>query len=61
MVDNAGNFLNQLLNEVSNSALEGYQNARDAASRRLNQLRLKTEKLKRDMGFSGILEHTIGN
>lgn len=61
MIDNAGNFLNQLLNEVSNSALEGYQNARDAASRRLNQLRLKTEKLKRDMGFSGILEHTIGN
>jgi hypothetical protein len=24
-------------------------------------LRLKTEKLKKDLGFSGILEHTVGN
>jgi len=27
----------------------------------LNELRLKTEKLKKAMGFSGIIEHTVGN
>ena len=61
MVDNPGNFMNDLLNQVTNSALEGYQNARDQAAPRLNELRLKTEKLKKAMGFSGIIEHTVGN
>lgn len=61
MLDNAGNFGNQLLNQITSLALEGYQNGRDMAYKRLNQLRLKTEKLKKDLGFSGIKEHTIGN
>lgn len=61
MLDNAGNFENQLLNEISSLALEGYQNARDVASRKMATLRTKTEKLKKDLGFSGLLEHTVGN
>ncbi len=60
-LDNAGNFGNRLLNQITSLALEGYQNARDEAFRKLNELRQKTEKLKNDTGFSGLLEHTIGN
>jgi hypothetical protein len=43
MMDNAGNFGNQMLNQITSLALEGYQNARDAAYSKLNNLRLKTE------------------
>jgi hypothetical protein len=31
------------------------------AYRRLNELRLKTEELKKNTGFSGFKEHTYGN
>lgn len=61
MLDNPGHFRNSLLNQVTSLALEGYQNARDMASRRLIELRLKTEELKKKTGFSGLLEHTVGN
>lgn len=60
-LDNAGNFGNQLLNQITALALEGYQNSRDLASRKLAEMRANTEKLKKDTGFSGLLEHTIGN
>jgi hypothetical protein len=36
MLDNAGNFGNQLLNQITSLALEGYQNGRDIAYKRLN-------------------------
>lgn len=61
MLDNAGNFGNQMLNQITSLALEGYQNARDAAYRLLNTSRLKTEQLKKDLGYSGLVEHTYGN
>jgi hypothetical protein len=32
-----------MLNQITSLALEGYQNARDAAYSKLNALRLKTE------------------
>ena len=60
-VDNANNFKNQLLNQVTNIVLEGYQNARDTATSELTLLRKDVEQLKHDIGFSGIIEHTIGN
>ena len=61
MIDNPGHFRNMLLNQITNLTLEGYQNARDMASKRLTQLRLKTESLKKSLGFSGFKEHTYGN
>lgn len=61
MMDNAGNFGNQMLNQITALALEGYQNARDAAFGKLNSLRLKTEQLKKDLNYSGFVEHTYGN
>lgn len=60
-VDNAGNFGNQMLNQITSIALEGYQNARDQAYSRLRELRNKTEQLKKDTGYAGLTEHTFGN
>jgi hypothetical protein len=31
------------------------------ASRRLHELRAKVEELKKDTGYAGLMEHTIGN
>lgn len=59
--DNAMNFGNELLNQISALALEGYQNARDLATNKLLVLRNKVEELKKDLGFSGFIEHTYGN
>lgn len=61
MLDNAGNFGNQLLNQITSIALEGYQNARDFAFPKLNTMRQNAEKLKKGMGYSGLTEHTFGN
>lgn len=60
-VDNAGNFGNQMLNQITSIALEGYQNARDQAYGRLRELRNKVEGLKKDSGYAGLVEHTFGN
>ena len=60
-VDNAGNFGLQMLNQISALALEGYQNARDLARPKLRKLRDMVESIKHDEGYSGIVEHTIGN
>ena len=60
-IDNAGNFGNQMLNQITSIALEGYQNARDAAYGKLRELRNKVEALKKDTGYAGLVEHTYGN
>ena len=60
-VDNAGNFGNQMLNQITSIALEGYQNARDVAFGKLRELRDKVEGLKKDTGYAGLVEHTFGN
>lgn len=60
-IDNAGNFGNQMLNQITSIALEGYQNARDMAYGRLRELRNKVEQLKKDTGYAGLVEHTFGN
>lgn len=61
MLDNAGQFAVPILNQISGMVLEGYQNARDQASRRLRELRDQVETLKKNTGYSGLQEHTIGN
>lgn len=61
MMDNPGSFSNQLLNAITELTLEGYQNSRDATSNSFRELRDRVEKLKKNSGFSGVLEHTIGN
>jgi hypothetical protein len=60
-MDNAGNFGNRLLNQVTSLALDGVQTARETAYAKLRTLRDKTEKLKASQGYSGIIEYTIGN
>ena len=59
--ENANNFGNRLLNQVSSIALEGVQNAREIGFPKIRTLRDKVEDLKRDAGYSGLLEHTVGN
>lgn len=43
MIDNPGNFGNRLLNQVTQLALDGYQNTRDMSIKRLNALSEKYE------------------
>mgnify|MGYP003456703608 CR=1 FL=1 len=50
-----------MLNKITSIALEGYQNARDQAFGRLRELRNKVEQLKKDSGYAGLVEHTVGN
>ena len=60
-LDNAGNFTQDILNQLTSLVLEGYQNARDTGFRKLNELRQKTEALKKAVGYSKALEYTVGN
>lgn len=60
-IDNAGNFKNRLLNQVTSIALEGYQNARDTIYSRIRHLTTAVEELKRQEGYSSLKEHTFGN
>ncbi|MBR2248666.1 MAG: hypothetical protein IJ880_16920 [Bacilli bacterium] len=60
-IDNANNFGNRLLNQVTQIALEGVQNAREAGFARIRTLRDKTEELKRHSGYNPFVEHTYGN
>lgn len=59
--DNAGNFGNQMLNQITSLALEGYQNARDTASPRIMDLARRVEELKKDQGYTALKEYTVGN
>lgn len=61
MIDNAGNFGNRLLNQITELALEGYQNTRDLIYSRLRALTMEVENLKKQEGYSGIKEYTYGN
>ena len=61
MLDNAGNFGNELLNKITAITLEGYQNGRDSAYPKLVELRKRTEELKKHVGYNRFIEHTIGN
>ena len=61
MLDNPGNFGNQLLNQVTALALDGYQNTRDMSIRRLNELSDKVRALKRAEDYNMAKEYTIGN
>ena len=60
-IDNAGNFSNRLLNQITSLALDGVQSAREIGFARIRTLRDKTEQLKKDSGYSGFVEYTIGN
>lgn len=60
-IDNAGNFKNRLLNQVTSIALEGYQNARDTIYSRVRKLTAAVEELKRQEGYNVVKEHTFGN
>lgn len=60
-IDNAGNFSNKLLNQITSLVLDGVQSAREIGFSRIRTLRDKTEQLKKDTGYSGFIEHTIGN
>ena len=60
-IDNAGNFKNRLLNQVTSIALEGYQNARDTIYSRIRHLTTAVEELKRQEGYGTLKEHTFGN
>lgn len=60
-LDNAGNFANKLLNQVTGLALEGYQNTRDLIYSKLRELTTNVELLKKQEGYAGIKEYTIGN
>ena len=60
-LDNAGNFGNKLLNQVTSLALEGYQNTRDLIYSRLRKLTMSVEKLKQNEGYNSLKEYTFGN
>ena len=60
-IDNAGNFSNRLLNQITSLALDGVQSAREIGFARIRTLRDKTEQLKKDSNYSGFVEYTIGN
>lgn len=61
MLDNAHNYVNKLLNDIANIALEGYQNTREQSLSKLQDIRRMVEEIKKDTGFSGVKEHIWGN
>lgn len=61
MLDNAHNYVNKLLNDIANMALEGYQNTREQSLSKLQDIRRMVEEIKKDTGFSGVKEHIWGN
>lgn len=61
MIDNPGNFGNRLLNQVTQLALDGYQNTRDMSIKRLNALSEKVRELKRGENYGVISEYGFGN
>lgn len=61
MMDNANNFVNRILNEVANISLEGYQNTREQSLAKMQKARNMVEEIKKEIGFSGLKEYTVGN
>jgi hypothetical protein len=61
MIDNANNFSNKIVNQISQLALDGVQNAREIGTAKIRTLRDKVEQLKKDSGYNSFIEHTVGN
>ena len=61
MIDNANNFSNKIVNQISQLALDGVQNAREIGTIKIRTLRDKVEQLKKDVGYNSFMEHTVGN
>lgn len=60
-IDNPGNLDSQTLNVLTNLVTEAYQNIRTDMVSKTNKVRKLVEELKKDKGFSPLLERTVGN
>jgi len=60
-IDNPGNLDSQTLNILTNLVTEAYQNIRTEMTDKTSKTRKLVEELKKDKGFSPLLERTVGN